>query len=153
MQRGESRQHGTSIVEYLRSAAAMPAERPVFCEKIAGDEREKTVQIKAVRIGRWKLIRRYAHRVARSADRPESARGMRILSEELYDVRADPAETRNLINVGRTGAPHERLSEELDRFLAAEGRFAELADELAQRRAELLREDPERAARIKALGY
>jgi arylsulfatase A-like enzyme len=126
-----------------------PAEA-VFCEKIERAEKARAIQSKAARIGDWKLIRRYTHLVD-----PDHATDRRlvVLSEELYDLAADPAEEANLIRLPPARAPLADLQRELLEFSKADQHFAELARILQARREELGREDPETLRVLKALGY
>ena len=124
-------------------AADDPLPHPVFAEKIDGERRPGAVQAKAVRFGDWKLLRRYAFDEERLV----------VLSDELYDLAADPGETRNLAADPPEAAPLARLQAELLRFASAEVRFEDLARLLEARRAELERVDPEALRVIQALGY
>ena len=103
----------------------------------------------AVRIGDWKLIHRYAH-LDRSGG---SDRELRVLSQELYDLGADPGETRNLIEAPPAGAPVDLLQRELVRFVEADENFADLSRSLQRERERLEREDPEALRILEALGY
>jgi arylsulfatase A-like enzyme len=122
----------------------------VFCEKVERAEKERAVQAKAVRRGDWKLIRRYTHVVGGGS---ELERKLVVLSEELYDLRADPAETINLVRDPPPSAPLVELERELLEFSKADRHFAELARLLQERREELGREDPETLRALRALGY
>jgi arylsulfatase A-like enzyme len=138
---------GRSQAALLRGAAA-PAPHAVFSEKIERQDLAGTVQIKAVRLGPWKLIRRYTHAAAGGPERAAI-----VLSEELYDLGADPGEQLNLAAAPPAAAPLDRLRAELVRFAASDVRFADLAAELQRRREELEREDPEAARILRSLGY
>jgi len=72
---------------------------------------------------------------------------------ELYDVTADPGETRNLAADPPDRAPLSRLRAELFRFASADVKFADLAQLLQSQRERLEREDPEALRVIRALGY
>jgi arylsulfatase A-like enzyme len=122
----------------------------VFCEKVERSEKARAIQAKAVRLGDWKLIRRYTHLAGQPG---ESGRRLVVLSEELYDLAQDPGEEENLIAAPPAGAPLERLSSELLEFSRADRHFAELARLLQRRREELGRTDPETLRALKALGY
>ena len=98
------------------------------------------LQHKAVRLGRWKLVRRYTL-VASEA---------RIAGEELYDLEHDPFEEHDLFAAPPKEAPLARLEAELLRFAAADVHFADLARKLAAERAAL---DPESRRILEALGY
>lgn len=126
------------------------APHPVFVEKVDRAERSGSVQSKAVRIGDWKLIRRYTQ-----VFEPESAGEKRlvVLSDELYDLARDPGETMNLVADPPASAPLLRLQAALLRFAADDVRFADLAQLLQRRREELGREDREALRVIQALGY
>jgi arylsulfatase A-like enzyme len=126
------------------------APHPVFAEKIDRAERSGAVQSKAVRLGDWKLIRRYAQFV--EPDLPRDRR-FRILSEELYDLALDPGETRNLVADPPADAPLARLREELQRFAADDEKFAELARLLQAQREKLEQEDRDALRVIEKLGY
>jgi arylsulfatase A-like enzyme len=123
-----------------------PRERAVFFEKVERADLDRTVQTKGVRIGRWKLLRRYTHRAK------DGTRELVKLSDELYDLDVDPLEARDLAATPGD-APLERLNAALERFTAADVHFAELGDTLLLRREELERTDPEQARRLRALGY
>jgi len=144
---------GRSLAGVLRGAAPRGV-HPVFSEKIERQDLSYTVQIKAVRIGPWKLYRRYTH-----AEEGSGPRAAIVLSEELYDLRSDPREERNLldpflgVSAPPADAPLDRLRAELVRFAAADVRFADLAQELQRRRDELERTDPETVRILKSLGY
>jgi len=131
----------------LRDESAGP---PVFSEKVERAELDGAVQIKAVRIGDWKLIRRYAHRPERN---PGEGRELVALSDELYDLESDPAEAHDLSQSPPAGAPVAELRAALLDFAAADVHFAELADILQQRREALERDDAEALRTLKALGY
>jgi arylsulfatase A-like enzyme len=133
-------------------AADEPLDEPVFCEKVERAELARAVQTKAVRLGDWKLLRRYTF-VEMPGDALEAERRLVVLDEELYDLAADPGETRDLSGAPPAGAPVERLSSELLRFSSADRQFADLARELQQLRERLGREDPEVLRTLRALGY
>ena len=121
---------------------------PVFSEKVERAELQGAVQAKAVRLGDWKYIRRYAF-----TDREGGSQTMRALSEELYDLGNDPGEAENLILTPPSGAPLDRLRAELLGFCADDVRFQELAKELQARRDSLELSDPETLRILKSLGY
>ena len=123
---------------------------PVFCEKVERSEKARAIQSKAVRIGDWKLIRRYTHLVEGPGDED---RRLVVLSEELYDLSTDPAESRNLMAMPPAGAPLETLKSELLDFSKADRHFADLARLLQEQRERLGREDPETLRALRALGY
>jgi arylsulfatase A-like enzyme len=129
------------VLELLGLRAARAAARPVFYEKVERSDVANAVQHKAVRIGRWKFIRRYAHTAQQE---------LRIVGEELYDLERDPREETNLFGAPPSEAPLRRLEAELLRFSAADVRFADLAARLAAERAAL---DPESRRILEALGY
>jgi arylsulfatase A-like enzyme len=121
-----------------------PRLHPVFVEKVDRADRPGAVQSKAVRIGDWKLIRRYAL----LPDAP-----LVVLSEELYDLAQDPDETQNLFAAPPPDAPLTRLQAELLRFSSSDVKFPDLARLLQSQRARLEKEDREALRVIQALGY
>lgn len=124
---------------------------PVFSEKVERTEVDGAIQAKAVRLGDWKYIRRYAFTNAGSEEPV-----LRSLSEELYDLKSDPDERVNLISfdVHMTSAPPlDRLRAELLAFCAEDVRFEELARELQARRDSLELSDPETLRILESLGY
>ena len=125
--------------------------RAVFCEKIERAEKSQTIQTKAVRFGDWKLIRRYTQLFEPGAGPDE--RELIVLSEELYDLAADPYETVNRIADPPPGAPLERLQAELFAFSRADVNFADLARLLQFKREQLERTDRETLRILEALGY
>ncbi len=138
---------GHSFARFLREAGTGRPDNPVFVEKTEGESLAKTVQIKGVRLRDWKFLRRYAYRTAADAPMP---RELVLLSEELYDLSADPHETINLADAPPPGAPMDRLRAELLRFSAADVHFTDLAEQLAAEREQL---DPEAFRVMQALGY
>jgi len=130
------------IVPGLYSDGNLPS-RAVFTEKIERSGEERVVQHKAVRMGTWKRVRRFTTLEGQ----------LRIVGEELYDLQADPRETRNLMNDPPADAPLARLDAELLRFARADVQFADLARKLEEQRERLEREDPGAARVLKALGY
>jgi len=136
---------GSSRASLVRRDSAAP--RPLFYEKVEGAELDRAVQIKAVRLGDWKLIRRYAH-VTRGGRRE-----LVPLSDELYDLAADPLEARDLSDRPPARAPLTELRAELLRFAAADEHFPELDLILRRRREALEREDPEALRALEKLGY
>ena len=124
---------------------------PVFSEKVERTEVDGAIQAKAVRMGDWKYIRRYAF-----TDGGTEEQVLRSLSEELYDLKSDPNERVNLISfdVNMTSAPPlDRLRAELLSFCAEDVRFEELAKELQARRDSLELTDPETLRILESLGY
>ena len=122
----------------------------VFSEKVERAEKARAVQSKAVRMGDWKLIRRYTHLGGQGAEQEPQ---LVVLSEELYDLKRDPYETTNLIQEPPAEAPLDRLAAELLEFSKADRHFSDLARLLQQKREELGRTDPETLKALKALGY
>jgi arylsulfatase A-like enzyme len=122
-----------------------PAPRAVFSEKVERAELGGAVQIKAVRLGDWSLIRRFTTR--------PGTKELVALSEELYDLAADPLESRDLSSSPPSTAPLDDLRRDLARFTAADRDFPELAELLQHRREILERGDPEALRKLRALGY
>jgi arylsulfatase A-like enzyme len=135
---------GVSRAGLLREGAGAPQRQPVFCEKIERPDLAGTAQAKAVRLGDWKLIRRYAH---------DERQRLVVLSEELYDLAADPGEERDLSAAPTPGAPLDALRLQLLRFASAEVRFEDLARQLQEQRASLEALDPEAARILRQMGY
>jgi len=127
----------------------IPSGRPVFSEKVDREELQRAIQSKAVRLGDWKYIRRYAFLKTRD----EGASKLTVLSEELYDLSRDPREARNLASAPPLDAPLDRLRAELLAFCAGDVHFGELARELQARRDSLELKDPETLRILKSLGY
>jgi arylsulfatase A-like enzyme len=127
---------------------------PMFVEKVERDEKSGAVQMKAVRIGDWKLARRYTF-VFQPGQ--ESAKRLVVLGEELYDLAHDPREEKNLAgatpNDVPKDAPIDRLRAELLRFSAADVHFADLGRLLAEKREQLKRTDRDTARILESLGY
>jgi arylsulfatase A-like enzyme len=137
----ERETRGQALPELFRSGT-LP-QRPVFTEKIERASEERVVQHKAVRMGPWKRVRRYA-----TVDG-----AVRVVGEELYELSSDPYESRNLMAEPPPLAPLARLDAELLRFSTSDVHFADLAEKLAKERARLEREDPATLRVLKALGY
>lgn len=126
---------------------ARPAEHPVFGERVDRADAAGVVQHKTVRLGRYKLVHRYAT-PARADGAPE------LLSEALHDVDRDPREEHDLLRDGGADeAPVAELRALLCAFTAADARFAALAEELARERKRLEANDPEALRILKGLGY
>ncbi len=121
-----------------------------FSEKIEAADRLGTVQIKAVRLGRFKLIRRWAHGPGRE---PGETKRLKLLGEELYDLGADPLELRDLASDPPDDAPLDELRAALLEFGAADAPFEELERVLNRRRAALEASDADALSKLKALGY
>jgi arylsulfatase A-like enzyme len=138
---------GVSLAAAWRAGES--TQRPMFAEKVDRDEQEGAVQAKSVRIGDWKWIRRFAH--ARDANSGKER--LVTLSDELYDLAADPYETSNLVASPPTRAPVDRLVAELVRFTALDARFPELGAILREHRGLLESGDAETIRILKALGY
>jgi len=130
------------ILPQLYTDGNLPS-RAVFTEKIERSGDERVVQHKAVRMGSWKRVRRFATIEGQ----------LRIIGEELYELNSDPREARNLMNDPPADAPLARLDLELLRFARADVQFADLARKLQEQRERLEREDPGAARVLKALGY
>jgi arylsulfatase A-like enzyme len=131
-------------------AADDPAPFATYCEKLEGEELSGTIQIKAVRFGGFKLIRRWAHFDDR--EKP-GTKVLRPLGDELYDLRVDPFETRDLAAAPPTDAPLATLREKLLDFAAADKSLVELEAILTKRRAALEASDADALRELKALGY
>ncbi|MFT5284954.1 MAG: arylsulfatase A-like enzyme [Planctomycetota bacterium] len=130
--------------------------RPVFSEKVERADLSGTVQDKAVRLGDWKLIRRYTQLLPGSQGgllSPGDTRELVVLSEELYDLRTDPHEENNLISSAPADAPVVEMSALLLEFFEADTDLADLAQILQRQREELERGDPESLRALEALGY
>jgi arylsulfatase A-like enzyme len=138
---------GTSRAAAWREGTAL--QRPIFAEKIDRDEAEGTVQSKSVRIGDWKWIRRFA----RASGAGDGVPRLATLTDELYDLHADPFETTNLAADPPTRAPVDRLVAELVRFAARDDHLPELGAVLREHRAQLEAGDAEAVRVLKALGY
>ncbi|TDJ70569.1 MAG: hypothetical protein E2O39_09830 [Planctomycetota bacterium] len=123
---------------------------PVFCEKVDRAQKSRAVQTKAVRIGDWKLLTRYAQRL--DPDRPSES-VMVVLSRELYDLARDPREEHDVLRDAPAAAPIDELYEALLAFLEADEHFVDLARTLQERREELARRDPKALRNLEALGY
>lgn len=75
---------GIDLLPAMRGDAPIPADRPLFWERMGNE---------AVRLGDWKLVRGY------SEGKPDGnvlGTGPRTGQWELYNVAADPGETRDL---------------------------------------------------------
>ena len=139
---------GMSLARWLKDDQAL-ADHPVFAEKLEGADLANTVQMKAVRLGDWKLIRRYAHRSMAGAE----PRELVVVADELYDLGADPGEEHNLADAPPPAAPLARLQAELLRFAAADVHFADLGQQLAADAARLQAEDPQTYEILRSMGY
>jgi hypothetical protein len=129
------------VLERVGLRGGAPPANVVFCEKLERPDLANAVQQKAVRQGRWKYVRRYAHGAQRE---------LVVTGEELYDLARDPREETNLFGEPPPEAPLARLQAELLRFSAADVRFADLGRKLAVERAALA---PESRRILEALGY
>ena len=128
------------VLDALGLGGRTPGEEPIGYEKVERADLPKAVQQKAVRLGRWKLVRRYA----------KGALAPLLVGDELYDLDADAYEEHDLHAAPPAQAPLARLEAELLRFAAADVHFADLARKLAAERAAL---DPESRRILEALGY
>ncbi|MBL8861792.1 MAG: sulfatase [Planctomycetes bacterium] len=137
---------GTSLARAWASGSE-PA-RPVYSEKVDREALDGAVQAKAVRIGGWKWIRRFAHVPGANGERRLAS-----LSDELYDTAADPYESHNLAPAPPPRAPVDRLQAELLRFTALDARFPEIGAILQANRDALEAGDAEVVRVLKALGY
>jgi arylsulfatase A-like enzyme len=127
-----------------------PVSAPIFCEKVERAERAGVVQSKAVRLGDWKLIRRYA---ARDDPARLQERELVLLGEELFDLAADPLEAANLAAAPPAAAPLDVLRRELERFTAADRELVDMDRILQRQRERLEHGDPEVLRVLEALGY
>jgi len=123
---------------------------PVFAERVDRSEKLRTTQIEAVRSGRWKLLYGYGAAPLTTTG-PQSE--WTVVRRELYDLAADPDETRNLIDAPPDEAPLHELERALLDFVAADDAFATIAEDLQRQREELERTDPEALRILDALGY
>lgn len=143
---------GVSRAELLERDGAVP--HATFVEKIEAADRAGAVQIKGVRRGDWKLLRRLAHAPAAGEPRRGSELGrLVLLGEELYHVGRDPLESEDLSRRAPLEAQLESLRLSLLEFTAADRPFAELAETLAKARAALESRDPAAMRELRALGY
>jgi arylsulfatase A-like enzyme len=136
---------GRSRADLLRRDSNRP--HPVYAEKVEALDLSGAVQTKVVRAGPWKLHRRYAAVPGPSGDE------LSLLREELYDLRRDPAEARNLIDAPPAEAPLAELRLLLLRFIEADTEFATIGRRLAEEREQLARDHPEALRELQALGY
>ncbi len=151
---GRTRPFGVSFARQL--AEDRKGSRPVFSEKVERADLSGTVQDKAVRLGDWKLIRRYTQLLPEGPGAALSAgkeRQLVVLSEELYELTSDPGEEHNLISEPPENAPIAELSSLLLEFFEADTDLADLAQILQRQREELERGDPESLRSLEALGY
>jgi len=149
-----TRPYGNSFARLLSEEQSK--RRPVFSEKVERADLSGTIQDKAVRLGDWKLIRRYTQLLPEGPGAPLTSgteRELIVLSEELYDLAADPGETNNLIADPPDSAPLSELSSLLLEFFEADTDLAELAQILQRQREELESSDPESLRNLEALGY
>lgn len=139
---------GRSRRVLLESDVPRPA--PIFSEKVERAERAGVVQSKAVRLGDWKLIQRFAAR-----DDPARAqeRELVLLGEELFDLALDPLEAENLADRPPPQAPLDVLRRELERFTQADRELVDLDRILQRQRERLEHGDPEVLRVLEALGY
>jgi len=142
---------GISLARVWRDGAGL--QRPIFAEKVDRDEEEGAIQSKSVRIGDWKWIRRFTHARAASSGTGTGTARLVTLSDELYDLAADPDEATNLAANPPSRAPVDRLVAELVRFTALDERFPELGAILREHRGALEGGDAETIRILKALGY
>jgi arylsulfatase A-like enzyme len=139
---------GRSRRALLDSDAPRPA--PIFSEKVERAERAGVVQSKAVRLGDWKLIGRFA---ARDDPARSEERELVLLGEELFDLARDPLEAENLIGSPPPTAPLDVLRRELERFTRADRELVDLDRILQRQRERLEHGDPEVLRVLEALGY
>ena len=139
---------GQSLAQWLKGGTVL-GDHPVFMEKLEGADLANTVQMKAVRLGEWKLIRRYAHRTLAGA----GPRELVVVADELYDLSTDPGEERNLADAPPDAAPLDRLRAELLRYAAADVQFADIAEQLAAEQASLQASDPQAYEILRSMGY
>ena len=123
---------GKSLAPWLAAGAPEEQARPVFVE--SGYTQQYEVSL---RRGRWKLIR---------VGSPALAKLMTGAKYELYDVVADPGETRNLAADEAGAAVLESMTEELEAFCEAAA-----AKKTPDAEGVILTE--EERAQMKALGY
>ena len=121
-----------------------------YSEKIEGAELNGSVQIKALRWGRYKLLRRWAHAPAIAVGAPAR---LVLLGEELYDLELDPLEARDLAASPPAQVPLELMRTKLLEFSAADAPLEELEQRLLRRKAALEASDTEALRELRALGY
>jgi N-acetylglucosamine-6-sulfatase len=107
--RGQAGRHvqGVSLLPLLKDPKA-PWRRSILCEYYAENAMPWLVGMsyKAVRTDRYKLI----HWVNKD--------GMPGVTDELYDLKEDPYEMRNLIRAKAMAGTEQRLRKELGRLVA-----------------------------------
>jgi len=139
---------GVSLARWLKQDQVL-ADHPVFAEKLEGADLANTVQMKAVRLGDWKFIRRYAYRTMAGSGPREFV----VVADELYDLSADPGEEHDLADAPPPGAPLDRLKAELLRFANADVHFADIGQQLVADEARLRSEDPAAYEILQTMGY
>ena len=132
---------GNSLTDLLHGEAQEP--HPVFMEKVEASNLRGALQTKAVRLGDWKLLRRFTF----------DGQGMRSLDEQLFDLAADPREEQNLGPARPPAAPLSLLRSMLIDFCRADKEWNSLSQDLLRERDALLLAHPDVASKLRALGY
>jgi arylsulfatase A-like enzyme len=146
-----------------------PSDHPVYYEKVERPDLDGAVQWKGVRIGKWKVLQRFAIREKGARARklhPEELQTLdgfdraagreRVdLEREYYNLANDPLEARiveKTADLDELNASRAR-NEALDRFMSADSHLLDAADVLRKQREELERRDPQAIDELNKLGY
>ena len=120
---------------------------PVYSEKTDSADLDGAVQIVAVRFRDLKLIRRFTF--VTEAGGPQ----LRVLSDELYDLRDDPGETINRIDEAALADWRARLTADLERYFAGDADLPAVAARIRARREALRTDAAQDVQHLQALGY